>query len=281
MLRYRRFLLYAIVSATLSILFLRTWLLVPQKYERISYDQGDTNFFMIKKVSSDINRSDQSIKKILFWYEPYKPQGVRKNPHINAGIGQGPVGLELDSKVYRLAHCLALCDIFNRDRVINLDVLKTYDAVIFHQRGWSPYDVPIKRWPHQKFIFVSMESPAWRFADTESMANFFNWTMTYRQDSDIFNPYGSFVPVNDMVTGSFMNPQTLQRLLQEARLNSVNYASGKTKKIAWFVSNCKSLSARNEYVDRLKAFIGVDVYGQCGTLRCSRTTPELCRQMLE
>ena len=62
---------------------------------------------------------------------------------------------------------------------------------------------------------------------------------------------------------------------------AINYATGKTKKVAWFVSNCKSLSARNEFVNRLKTLIDIDIYGKCGNMSCSRSNPVWCRQMLE
>ena len=38
--------------------------------------------------------------------------------------------------------------------------------------------------------------------------------------------------------------------------------------IAWFVSNCKALSKRGDYVDEIKKYIDVDVFGKCGDLNC-------------
>ncbi|XP_057381094.1 alpha-(1,3)-fucosyltransferase C-like [Daphnia carinata] len=219
----------------------------------------------------------QPVKKILFWYEQYKPPKRRNSFEI----AQGPTDIAEDA--YRLIHCQLQCDVFNRGRIVNWELLEEYDAIIFHQHGWTPYDVPVKRWPHQHYVFLSMESPAWRFVDTESMKNFFNRTMTYRRDSDIYNPYGWFSDLTESVTldSSRIDPVTLRQLKRDALFDSTNYGAGKTKKVAWFVSNCKSLSARNEYADRLKTFIDVDIYGQCGTMRCSRSNPELCHEMLE
>jgi hypothetical protein len=38
--------------------------------------------------------------------------------------------------------------------------------------------------------------------------------------------------------------------------------------VAWFVSNCKTQSQREEYVEALAKYIPVDVYGECGSFTC-------------
>ena len=47
-----------------------------------------------------------------------------------------------------------------------------------------------------------------------------------------------------------------------------NYARGKTRLIACFVSKCVSPSRREEYVAQLKRHVAVDIYGKCGNLSC-------------
>lgn len=44
----------------------------------------------------------------------------------------------------------------------------------------------------------------------------------------------------------------------------------KTKKIAWFVSNCKTESKREQLARQLKQYMPIDVYGNCGLLQCKR-----------
>lgn len=43
--------------------------------------------------------------------------------------------------------------------------------------------------------------------------------------------------------------------------------NGKTKNVIWVVSNCAWY--RRYFVDKLKNFIDVDVYGKCGSKNCS------------
>ena len=40
-----------------------------------------------------------------------------------------------------------------------------------------------------------MESAQYLYMDIHTMDGFFNWTMTYRKDSDFYRPYGRIVQV--------------------------------------------------------------------------------------
>jgi glycoprotein 3-alpha-L-fucosyltransferase len=82
-----------------------------------------------------------------------------------------------------------------------------------------------------------------------------NWTATYRRDSTLNAPYYKFA--------SYENAELIKR-------STRNYALGKTKKVAWFVSNCQAVNGRMNYANELAKYIDVDIYGKCGKLRCSR-----------
>lgn len=62
---------------------------------------------------------------------------------------------------------------------------------------------------------------------------------------------------------------------------SINYAKGKTKQVAWFVSNCNAKNNRLELARTLQNYIGVDIYGYCGNLTCPRHTQADCLQVLK
>lgn len=53
----------------------------------------------------------------------------------------------------------------------------------------------------------------------------------------------------------------------------------KKKAIAWFASNCKSGSKREDIVHKIQNFIKVDIYGKCGKLHCEKNST-LCLDML-
>ena len=89
-----------------------------------------------------------------------------------------------------------------------------------------------------------------------------NWTATYRTDSTIVAPYERFIP--------FANVTKLPE--KPTR----NYALGKTKQAAWFVSNCGTSNGRMEYVQELQKYMQVDIYGGCGKLKCMRSDATNC-----
>ncbi|XP_070511149.1 glycoprotein 3-alpha-L-fucosyltransferase A isoform X5 [Cardiocondyla obscurior] len=93
-----------------------------------------------------------------------------------------------------------------------------------------------------------------------------NWTATYRRDSDIVAPYERWQYYDSSV---MQIPQTF------------NYAANKTKKVAWFVSNCHPRNQRMHYARELSKYIQVDIYGACGSLRCPRSQSQTCFDMLD
>lgn len=119
----------------------------------------------------------------------------------------------------------------------------------------------------------------------------FNWTATYRRDSDLVAPYERWYYYNSQVT----QVESLDR----------NYALNKTKKVknfwnqynskssqyrylmksifqvAWFVSNCGARNHRLQYANELKKYIQVDIYGACGTMRCPRYNADKCFEILD
>ena len=77
------------------------------------------------------------------------------------------------------------------------------------------------------------------------MKHYVNWSSSYRHDSHLVTPYG-FVERRP--------PADKQNSSPSASL-PINYAAGKTKKVAWFVSNCNSRNGRHSYVEGLSRFL--------------------------
>lgn len=53
-------------------------------------------------------------------------------------------------------------------------------------------------------------------------------------------------------------------------IKDTEWIKRKTKIAVWFVSNCRSKSGREKYVEELKKYIDVDIYGQCGNKHCAK-----------
>ncbi|CAH8667718.1 unnamed protein product [Heterobilharzia americana] len=97
-----------------------------------------------------------------------------------------------------------------------------------------------------------------------------NHAITYRTDSSIYVLYHNYLPLNRS-----HGPDT------KYPLPSYNYASGKTKMAAWFVTKCNSRSPRNAYAKELSRYIEVDIYGKCGTKYLPRSSAADCFKLLE
>jgi len=65
------------------------------------------------------------------------------------------------------------------------------DAVIIHGREYKGMALPPRRTPGQRWVFLMFESQDNSFTHKfEGWDGIFNWTMTYRADSDVVIPYG-------------------------------------------------------------------------------------------
>lgn len=82
---------------------------------------------------------------------------------------------------------------------------------------------------------------------------FFNWTMTYRQDSDFPFLYGHIRQLKDHTSDETELESLIERFGQEHS----DLKGSKSKPVAWFVSNCNAESKREDYVTELSKHIQV------------------------
>lgn len=90
----------------------------------------------------------------------------------------------------------------------------------------------------------------------------FNWTMTYRRDSDIIHRYPF---------GALTASKAIRKSYGKTRptANSVKRRLPRKKKlIAWITSTCPTSVRRENYVRELAKHISVDIYGGCGHKYC-------------
>ena len=135
------------------------------------------------------------------------------------------------------------------------------DAVTLSDQALE--DIMPPKLPGQIWILRMLECPFYTYP-LKKVSNKINWTATYRFDSTISTPYFKYMPYKIPIIANHLD---------------INYAEGKTKIIAWFVSNCADKSGRMQYVNELQKYIKVDIYGACGTLKCARENKE-CDQRI-
>ena len=57
--------------------------------------------------------------------------------------------------------------------------------------------MPKKRSPKQYYIQWVVESAQYLYMDIHNLDHIFNWTMTYKKNSDFYLPYGRVVKIKD------------------------------------------------------------------------------------
>ncbi|KAL1479346.1 hypothetical protein MTO96_051921 [Rhipicephalus appendiculatus] len=149
-----------------------------------------------------------------------------------------------------MANCPSNCTITNDPCLVGYS-----DAVVFYAHNMDMDNLPPKRFNWQKWVFSLTESPPHtHLEDFNHRYHMFNWTMTYRRDSDI-------VDLCHRVTARDRN-STLPKVDLKALWKSKN------KTAVWMVSHCVTEGAREVFVAELRKYVDVDVYGECGDYEC-------------
>nr|DBA21483.1 TPA: hypothetical protein GDO54_018110 [Pyxicephalus adspersus] len=138
--------------------------------------------------------------------------------------------------------CLDLYNIRNCRLTDDRDMLKLSDVVVFHHKELNDkrYRMPIiSRKPGQMWVWATLEAPS-NTKNLHKWNNTFHWTLTYREDSDIFIPYGQLVP----------------------KLQMHFNTSDKTGLLTWAVSNYHKTQERASFFTEFSRYLKVDVYGK-------------------
>lgn len=119
------------------------------------------------------------------------------------------------------------------------------DALLISEFSDSSRQLYLPKPHRQIWIAQHWESPLHNRIDPKSVRGLINWTASYRHDSTIAFRYVKIVP----------NVQAAKTVTSGA--GSLNYAAGKSKLVAWFVSNCNARNHRMRYAHELSKSIQV------------------------
>lgn len=165
--------------------------------------------------------------------------------------------------------------------------LRDFDVVLFNSVTMAEgIKLPSNRTENQLYIYVSIESPM-NFPIAPLYNGFFNWTWTYRLDSDINFAYIAVRDKNGKVVGPKENMHWID--IQMMKRTSKYIKSKLQKKhtaAAWFVSHCETSSQRAHFVQNLtneleRYELAVHMFGLCGGLRCPKDRMEECYALVE
>uniref|UniRef100_A0A8D0BUR8 Fucosyltransferase n=1 Tax=Salvator merianae TaxID=96440 RepID=A0A8D0BUR8_SALMN len=180
-----------------------------------------SSFTLIKKfLNSSLRRGAEEALTVLLWWEPFGRSRVSGDCH----------------RRFNISACSLTT---NRSRQLEAQ------AVLFHHRDLllqGTNQLPRLRAPEQLWVWMNFESPS-HSQGLRELAGVFNWTMSYRVDSDVFVPYGYLQPRRD--PHLFTLPK-------------------KSKLVAWVISNWNERHTRVQYYHQLKNYLPIDVYGAHG-----------------
>merc|ERR1711923_194134 len=98
--------------------------------------------------------SGTKLKRILYWNDYYGSK------NFGFCCGRGPY---LKNNCHN-SHCYT-----SKDR---REDLKTFDAIVFHGRSLNHNDIPGTRYPHQLYVFLTIESAAY-----PGISDWANWDL--------------------------------------------------------------------------------------------------------
>lgn len=135
----------------------------------------------------------KNMKYVLLWSQ-------ENIPHFNG----------LESKMYLLNNCPVAIDCYVTTNRNYLNKITEFDAIVFDGRRSSlwvknGFDIPPTRSPHQKFVFFSDQSSDKGVFCNRSFDSFFNWTATFKLNSDIPIPFIMVKSLNGDVVGPAQN----------------------------------------------------------------------------
>ena len=124
--------------------------------------------------------------------------------------------------------------------------------------------------------------------DIHLIDNYFNWTMTFKRNSDFYLPYGRLFQIKPHPPPG--SPE-LDQLIQEFGEKNKHFAHNRTKEAtaAWFVSHCATQARREKFVKEMQKHMEIQVFGKCANhyhnkdhrKLCSRANEDDCYKMLE
>ncbi|XP_028177721.1 alpha-(1,3)-fucosyltransferase C-like [Ostrinia furnacalis] len=235
---------------------------------------NDTVIASVNNIKDSNSENRTVLKYILQWTSP------RNVPFNSMGVGQeGFISRNCSYK-----NCFV-----TGDRKYLGDVTK-FDVIVFagpEVVTLPSFYLPQSRAHHQKYVFASIESSGYYPVCSNRFDGFFNWTWTFRLDSDV---RWGYMLVKD-AENNIIGPNKIMHWMKLEDMSPVSEEfkqklKTKKKAAAWFVSNCFDRSGRFEFAEKLKYKLKsynlmLDIYGKCGQLSCPPSEHEKCLKMLD
>lgn len=174
------------------------------------------------------------------------------------------------------------------DKKTFFDDLTDFDAILFNAINTTDsIELPVIRSDNQIYVFVSTDSATNFPIICEDFNLYFNYSWTYKLDSDIPFPY---LIVRDK-RGNILGPKKDIRWMDKSNMENIKKSDkyrlqNKTIAAAWFVTNCPATNRRLDYAIGLRVALEkynltLDIYGHCGEKKCPKDRMDDCFALIE
>ncbi|XP_076388773.1 glycoprotein 3-alpha-L-fucosyltransferase A isoform X1 [Megachile rotundata] len=265
--RYVRILLFLFVGSTIFLTVLLTFpdFIGGKIDEEAKYSKRQNIFTILSKNKNFTNVQNGAMSLLGKWL--LSPEGSLPPPIINTKKEPYLILIWKHGKFLERRHIKRFsnnkfspwegCSVNNCVLSYQSKDIDTADATVFHLHlTKSVLELPYRTRQNQRWIFLTDESPMHTFLygnqELLKYNGLFNWSMTYRMDSDIPIPYGR------TIAKAFINSTETHFLKDSIK-------KLKTKLVTIMGSNCVGVNGRWKYVNELKSILGDDlqIYGKC------------------
>lgn len=194
--------------------------------------------------------------------------------------------MDTDQDTFTSRKCLYQNCFITNDMAYFADISE-FDAVLFNVVNLqSDMEIPQTRDQRQIYVFVGMQSSS-NYPVPETYNGFFNRTWTYKLDSDSYFGHIIVKDNKDKIIGPRKNMHWMD---VKSMRGITKYTKHKLRKksvaAAWFASNCKTNSKREDFVYRLQNELAryghrIDIFGSCGDRDCPIDRMDECFALIE
>ncbi|XP_045521219.1 alpha-(1,3)-fucosyltransferase C-like, partial [Pieris brassicae] len=173
------------------------------------------------------------------------------------------------------------------DKNLLKDDHRNFDAVVFKVRDIMKLmekNIKITRSPNQIYVFNSLEPSDMHPVCNPIFDNFFNWTWTYKLNSEISHPFFNIYDINNEIVGPKLFINWTRQMDHTDKYKS--RMRKKTKAVAWIVTECKLKVKHQEFINEFKNELKgynytLDIYGPCGDKKCPKRSTKNCYDIIE
>lgn len=259
----------------MSLLFVAFFILNTRYLYRFDIIVNATKLIISYPNTTNLTQNETEIKYILLWTTE------SATPFVYLGKGQS---------VFKEKNCTWTNCYVTSDRNY-LGYYTEFDVIVFNGPQLASVklfnDIPTRRSELQKYVYANIEAAANYPIPPNTWNGFFNWTWTYKLDSDAIWGYIAVRNATQHVIGPSINMHWISLEDMDPITDELKEKlKTKNKAAAWFNSNCNTLSLREEYVSKiqeqlLKYDLQIDIYGSCGEYKCPKDNMDKCLQIME